>query len=95
MRSNNFKITLHFRKVFFKLTQFIQLFDDPKSAIEQRIRLLKTVCDKYRSLSRYSDRRKVGHGNLFDEVKDRSANYIQNIAFGLPINIHFYFSSKC
>ena len=53
---------------------------DPKSAIEQRIRHLKTVCDKYRTLSRYSDRRKVQHGNLFDEVKDPSANYIQNIA---------------
>ena len=54
---------------------------DPKSAIEKRIRHLKTVCDKYRSLSRYSDRRKIQqHGSLFDEVKDPSANYIQNIA---------------
>ena len=67
--------------MIWNLTTFVKGNNyDPKSAIEQRIRHLKTACDKYRSLSRYSDRRKVQHGHLFDEVKDPSANYIQNIA---------------
>ena len=47
---------------------------DAKSTIENRVKHLKQVCDRYRNEHTYE------HSALFDEIKDPSANYVQNIA---------------
>ena len=47
---------------------------DAKSTIENRVKHLKKVCDRYRNQHTYE------HSALFDEIKDPSANYVQNIA---------------
>ena len=48
---------------------------DAKTSINRRVWHLKTVCDKYRNKNTYAE-----YQALFAEVKDPSANYVQNVA---------------